>query len=77
MYRKPKGNDLNKRYKDTMYTYLEFIHLIKDIDLPEKDNMCIKDYTLQQFHCYVARREEETRPHIAKILNSKKIKKWE
>lgn len=61
MYRKDtiKIPDLNKRYKDTRLTILEFIHLLK-VETYEKDNMCTKDYTLIQFDHRVAKMEEDT-----------------
>ena len=69
MYRKDttKKVDYNKRYKDTKCIILEFIHLLK-VETFEKDNMCAKDYTLQQFRSYVAKKEEETNPNRQKIL---------
>ena len=72
MYRKDttKKVDYNKRYKDTICVILEFIHLIK-VETLEKDNMCTKDYTVNQLRAYVARKEEETNPNRQKILNYK------
>lgn len=46
------------KYKIVLDVILEFLHQIPDDEFlnPEKPNFCTKDFSLEQFHWYIARR---------------------